>query len=153
LQTTKSSFGRSKLAALKIFHQFCKYIVKMMRIYRTVIRLLIYFYYRVVNNLSWYKELDLVHFISHFGRHFRIGQMLSRHSVQSRLTSEQGINFTEFSYQVFQAYDWLHLFQKYGCKFQVGLFQFFFLSFSILFLFHSRLEVMTKWETLSLAMN
>ncbi|XP_059472108.1 tyrosine--tRNA ligase, mitochondrial [Neocloeon triangulifer] len=75
---------------------------------------------RVVNNLSWYKELDLLHFFSRIGRHFRVGQMLSRHSVKSRLASEQGISFTEFSYQIFQSYDWLHLLKNYNCRFQVG---------------------------------
>jgi tyrosyl-tRNA synthetase len=46
--------------------------------------------------------------------------MLLRHSVQSRLSSEVGMSFTEFCYQVFQAYDWLHLLQRYDCRFQVG---------------------------------
>ncbi|PNF40698.1 Tyrosine--tRNA ligase, mitochondrial [Cryptotermes secundus] len=46
--------------------------------------------------------------------------MLSRHSVQSRLSSEAGMSFAEFCYQVFQAYDWLHLLQRYDCRFQVG---------------------------------
>jgi tyrosyl-tRNA synthetase len=45
--------------------------------------------------------------------------MLSRNSVQSRINSESGISFTEFSYQVLQGYDWLHLLQKYKCRFQV----------------------------------
>ncbi|CAB3370911.1 Hypothetical predicted protein [Cloeon dipterum] len=75
---------------------------------------------RVVNNLEWYKKMDLVHFISHHCRHFRLSRMLSRHSVQSRLNSEQGMSFTEFTYQVFQGYDWLHLYKTYGCSFQVG---------------------------------
>lgn len=49
-----------------------------------------------------------------------MGQMLSRHSVRSRIESEEGMSFTEFTYQVFQAYDWLQLFQNYNCQFQLG---------------------------------
>lgn len=46
--------------------------------------------------------------------------MLNKTSVQSRLQSEQGLSFTEFTYQIFQAYDWLHLLQNYDCRFQIG---------------------------------
>ncbi|XP_069697472.1 tyrosine--tRNA ligase, mitochondrial isoform X2 [Periplaneta americana] len=74
----------------------------------------------IVDNLEWYTQQNVVDFVSHVGRHFRLGTMLSRHSVQSRLSSEVGMSFTEFCYQLFQAYDWLHLLQKYNCKFQVG---------------------------------
>lgn len=55
-----------------------------------------------------------------FGRNFRMGQMLSRSSVQTRLQNESGMSFTEFTYQIFQAYDWLHLYKNYNCKFQLG---------------------------------
>lgn len=54
------------------------------------------------------------------GRHFRMGNLLSRSSVQSRLQSENGMCFTEFSYQIFQAYDWLQLFREHDCRFQLG---------------------------------
>lgn len=53
------------------------------------------------------------------GRHFRLGEMLSRTSVKNRLEGK-GLSFTEFTYQVFQAYDWLHLFKEYNCRFQLG---------------------------------
>lgn len=53
------------------------------------------------------------------GRHFRLGTMLSLSSVQSRLQGD-GMSFTEFTYQVFQAYDWLHLVKEYDCRFQLG---------------------------------
>lgn len=53
------------------------------------------------------------------GRHFRMGTMLSRSFVQNRLQSD-GISYTEFSYQIFQAYDWYHLYKLYKCKFQIG---------------------------------
>ncbi|XP_018531464.1 tyrosine--tRNA ligase, mitochondrial [Lates calcarifer] len=74
----------------------------------------------VLNNLSWYKDRGVVDFLSEAGRHFRMGTMLSRHSVQSRLKSADGMSLTEFTYQVFQAYDFYHLHQIYGCKIQLG---------------------------------
>lgn len=74
----------------------------------------------IVNNADWYRDLNFVDFISQIGRHFRMGQMLSRHSVRSRIESEEGMSFTEFTYQVFQAFDWLQLYQKYNCQFQMG---------------------------------
>ncbi|KAM9351751.1 tyrosine--tRNA ligase, mitochondrial [Symphorus nematophorus] len=74
----------------------------------------------VLNNLSWYKDRSVVGFLSEAGRHFRMGTMLSRHSVQSRLKSADGMSLTEFTYQVFQAYDFYHLNQIYGCKIQLG---------------------------------
>ncbi|XP_029992162.1 tyrosine--tRNA ligase, mitochondrial [Sphaeramia orbicularis] len=74
----------------------------------------------VLNNLSWYKDRDVVGFLSEAGRHFRMGTMLSRHSVQSRLKSTEGMSLTEFTYQVFQAYDFYHLHQIYGCRIQLG---------------------------------
>lgn len=58
--------------------------------------------------------------MSQIGRHFRMGTMLNKTSVQSRLQSEQGMSFTEFTYQIFQAYDWLHLLKNYKCRFQMG---------------------------------
>ncbi|XP_042352239.1 tyrosine--tRNA ligase, mitochondrial [Plectropomus leopardus] len=74
----------------------------------------------VLNNLSWYKDWGVVAFLSEAGRHFRMGTMLSRHSVQSRLKSADGMSLTEFTYQVFQAYDFHHLNQIHGCKIQLG---------------------------------
>ncbi|KFB37901.1 AGAP000012-PA-like protein [Anopheles sinensis] len=74
----------------------------------------------VVNNADWYERYSFVEFMANVGRHFRMGAMLSRSSVQSRLHSESGMSFTEFSYQLFQAYDWLHLLRQYDCRFQLG---------------------------------
>ncbi|XP_054633762.1 tyrosine--tRNA ligase, mitochondrial [Dunckerocampus dactyliophorus] len=74
----------------------------------------------VLDNLSWYKDWSVVQFLSDAGRHFRMGTMLSRHSVQSRLRSGDGMSLTEFTYQVFQAYDFYHVNQIYGCKIQLG---------------------------------
>ncbi|XP_028305898.1 tyrosine--tRNA ligase, mitochondrial [Gouania willdenowi] len=74
----------------------------------------------VLNNLSWYRNRDVVGFLSEAGRHLRMGTMLSRHSVQSRLKSAEGLSLTEFTYQLFQAYDFHHLNQVYGCRIQLG---------------------------------
>ncbi|KAM3869929.1 tyrosine--tRNA ligase, mitochondrial [Diretmus argenteus] len=74
----------------------------------------------VLDNRSWYKNRDVVGFLSDAGRHFRMGTMLSRHSVQSRLRGADGMSLTEFMYQVFQAYDFYHLHQVYGCRIQLG---------------------------------
>lgn len=65
-----------------------------------------------------------VDLIGKAGRHLRMGTLLSRTSVRSRLQSSVGMSFTEFSYQLFQAYDWFHLFKNYHCSFQVCIFIF-----------------------------
>ncbi|CAH1100266.1 unnamed protein product [Psylliodes chrysocephalus] len=75
---------------------------------------------RILNNESWYQVMSPIELIGGAGRHLRMGTLLSRSSVQSRLQSASGMSFTEFSYQLFQAYDWLHLFKNYQCSFQVG---------------------------------
>lgn len=87
---------------------------------------LIIFCFRILNNEEWYRNIDSIRFVSEIGRHFRMGTMLLKQSVQNRINSDIGMSFTEFSYQIFQSYDWLHLLNKYNCKFQVI---FFFLSF------------------------
>ncbi|RXM35506.1 Tyrosine--tRNA ligase, mitochondrial [Acipenser ruthenus] len=74
----------------------------------------------ILNNASWYRGIDVVEFLSTVGRHFRMGTLLSRHSVQSRLKSAEGMSLTEFSYQIFQAYDFYHLNQHHDCRIQLG---------------------------------
>ncbi|TRY91471.1 hypothetical protein DNTS_027216 [Danionella cerebrum] len=74
----------------------------------------------VLNNRSWYKDWQLLEFFSDVGRNFRMGKMLSRHSVQTRLKSDEGMSFTEFSYQLFQAFDFYQLHQLHGCRIQLG---------------------------------
>lgn len=69
--------------------------------------------------MEWYEGIGVIDFMNNVGRQFRMGTMLSRDSVKTRL-SKNGMSFTEFTYQAFQAYDWLHLFKKYKCKFQVN---------------------------------
>jgi len=73
---------------------------------------------RIVNNYQWLSALDLIHFLRDIGKHFPIGVMLAKDSVKSRL--EAGISYTEFSYMVLQAYDFLHLHQELGCELQAG---------------------------------
>lgn len=77
-------------------------------------------FYRICNNAVWYKTLNSVDFVCGVGRHFRVGTMLNRTSVASRLKSEVGISFTEFTYMIFQAYDWFYLLKKHDCRFQVN---------------------------------
>ncbi|XP_076757557.1 tyrosine--tRNA ligase, mitochondrial [Xylocopa sonorina] len=75
---------------------------------------------QILNNLEWYKDTNLLSFIKEIGKYFRIGTMLGRASVKARLESDSGMSFTEFTYPIFQGYDWLHLHRKYNCKFQIG---------------------------------
>ncbi|CAG9584475.1 unnamed protein product [Danaus chrysippus] len=74
----------------------------------------------ILNNEEWYRNIDSIKFVSEIGRHFRMGTMLLKQTVQNRINSEIGMSFTEFSYQIFQSYDWLHLLNKYNCRFQIG---------------------------------
>ena len=74
-----------------------------------------------VNNADWYRAMGVITFLRDIGKNFSVNQMLARESVRSRIEErEQGISFTEFSYQIFQAYDYLHLHRKYSCTIQMG---------------------------------
>lgn len=73
-----------------------------------------------MDNIEWYKNLTFLDFIGEIGQHFRVGDMLSLTSVKTRMDNDEGINFTEFSYQVCQSYDWWQLFNSYKCHFQLG---------------------------------
>ncbi|GIY08812.1 tyrosine--tRNA ligase, mitochondrial [Caerostris extrusa] len=75
---------------------------------------------RIMKNSEWYKNTSIIDFIGEAGRNLRVTDMLSRTSVRSRMESGAGINFAEFSYQVFQSYDWMYLLKNYRCKFQFG---------------------------------
>ena len=74
----------------------------------------------LVNNLDWTAPLSAVDFLRDVGKHFRVNRMLAKEAVSARLGSEAGISFTEFSYQILQALDFLELFQRYGCVLQTG---------------------------------
>ena len=75
---------------------------------------------RMVNNADWLGTIDLLSFLRDAGKHFTVNYMLQKESVSRRLESEEGISFTEFSYLVLQAYDFLQLFDRYGCTLQMG---------------------------------
>ena len=75
----------------------------------------------LLDNASWLDDLPLVDFLRDVGKHFTVNQMVARDSVRSRFErAEQGISFTEFSYMLVQAYDFLTLFDRYGCRVQLG---------------------------------
>ncbi len=75
---------------------------------------------RIVNNAEWFSEMSLIDFLRDVGKHFRLGSMLAKDSVKQRVHSEEGISYTEFSYLLFQAYDFAHLFETYGVRLQCG---------------------------------
>lgn len=73
-----------------------------------------------VNNFDWFKTISMIDFLRDVGKHFRVGVMLSKDSVRSRLESEEGMSFTEFCYQTLQGYDFYHLNKEYGVTLQLG---------------------------------
>ena len=74
---------------------------------------------RVVNNLDWTRDVDVIAFLRDIGKHFSVNRMLDREAVAARLAGE-GISFTEFSYQLLQSFDYLELYRRYGCRLQGG---------------------------------
>jgi len=75
----------------------------------------------LVDNSAWLGTLGLTDFLRDVGKHFTVNAMIAKESVRARLTErEQGISYTEFSYMLLQAYDFLHLHDTYGCRLQAG---------------------------------
>lgn len=74
----------------------------------------------LVDNRDWTKDVTLLAFLRDIGKHATVNQMLARESVRTRLESENGISFTEFSYMLLQAHDYLWLHDHHGCALQVG---------------------------------
>ncbi|MFD5319424.1 tyrosine--tRNA ligase [Streptomyces sp. NPDC127098] len=74
----------------------------------------------MVNNMDWTTGLSVIEFLRDIGKHFRVNKMLTKDSVAQRLASDQGISYTEFSYQLLQAMDFLQLYRRYGCTLQTG---------------------------------
>ncbi|MEU5533450.1 tyrosine--tRNA ligase [Streptomyces sp. NPDC020362] len=74
----------------------------------------------MVNNLDWTANLSAIEFLRDIGKHFRVNKMLTKDSVARRLESDQGISYTEFSYQILQGMDFLQLYRRYGCTLQQG---------------------------------
>ncbi|HEV8347727.1 MAG TPA: tyrosine--tRNA ligase [Vicinamibacterales bacterium] len=75
---------------------------------------------RIVNNAEWLAAFDLLGFLRDTGKHFTVNYMLQKEAVNRRLESEEGISYTEFSYLLLQARDFLELFDRYGCTLQLG---------------------------------
>ena len=75
---------------------------------------------RIINNADWLRKLNLLEFLRDTGKHFTVNYMLAKESVKRRLDQDEGISFTEFSYLMLQSYDFLTLFDQYGCTLQMG---------------------------------
>lgn len=75
---------------------------------------------RIVNNADWLCSISLMDFLRDVGKHFTVNYMITKDSVKTRLEREEGISYTEFSYMLLQAYDFLQLFDRYGCTLQAG---------------------------------
>ncbi|XP_051114049.1 tyrosine--tRNA ligase, chloroplastic/mitochondrial-like isoform X2 [Andrographis paniculata] len=76
--------------------------------------------FKILNNYEWWKDVKLLDFMRDVGRFARVGTMMSKESVRKRLESEQGMSYTEFTYQLLQGYDFLHLFRAEGVNVQIG---------------------------------
>jgi tyrosyl-tRNA synthetase len=75
----------------------------------------------MLNNADWLTKLNLLDFLRDIGKHFSVNEMIKRDSVRTRLEErDQGISYTEFSYMLMQAYDFLYLFEHHGCTIQMG---------------------------------
>ncbi|TRM69937.1 hypothetical protein BD626DRAFT_544493 [Schizophyllum amplum] len=74
----------------------------------------------VKSNLEWHSKFSMLDFFMVVGNNARLNTMLNKESVRTRLTSKDGMSYTEFSYQLLQAYDFYHLYRKHGCTIQVG---------------------------------
>jgi tyrosyl-tRNA synthetase len=74
----------------------------------------------MVNNLDWTASLSAIEFLRDIGKHFRVNKMLTKDAVARRLESQEGISYTEFSYQLLQGMDFLELYRRHGCTLQQG---------------------------------
>lgn len=74
----------------------------------------------MVNNLDWTAGMSAIEFLRDIGKHFRVNKMLTKDSVARRLESQEGISYTEFSYQLLQGMDFLELYRRHGCTLQQG---------------------------------
>jgi tyrosyl-tRNA synthetase len=74
----------------------------------------------LLNNADWLRPITLLEFLRDTGKHFTVNYMLAKEAVKRRLGGDEGLSFTEFSYLLLQSYDYLVLFQRYGCTLQMG---------------------------------
>jgi tyrosyl-tRNA synthetase len=75
---------------------------------------------RIVNNYDWLGPITMMEFLRDVGKHFTVNNLLGKEAISRRLESDEGISFTEFSYPLLQAYDYLVLFDRYKCNLQMG---------------------------------
>ena len=75
---------------------------------------------QIIRNSTWLRTANLLDFLRNVGKHFTVNSMIGKESVRSRMEREDGISYTEFSYQLLQAYDFLMLYEQQGCTFQSG---------------------------------
>lgn len=75
---------------------------------------------RVVNNVDWTRPISFLEFLRDYGKYLTVNYMMAKDSVRSRLESESGLSYTEFSYMFLQAMDFVHLSKEQGCRLQVG---------------------------------
>jgi len=77
---------------------------------------------QLVNNYDWMKEISLIEFVRDVGKHITVNYMMAKDSVKKRIDAESktGMSFTEFTYQLFQGYDFYHLYKENNCKLQMG---------------------------------
>ena len=74
----------------------------------------------MLNNADWLRSLNYLAFLRDIGRHFSVNRMLSAEAYRTRYASDSGLSFLEFNYMLLQAYDFLHLYEEYGCVLQMG---------------------------------
>jgi tyrosyl-tRNA synthetase len=74
----------------------------------------------ILNNRDWIEKFNILDFLRDVGKNFNVSTMLSKQSVKNRIDSQSGISFTEFTYQILQAYDFLHLNNTLNCNLQLG---------------------------------
>jgi tyrosyl-tRNA synthetase len=75
---------------------------------------------RIVNNLDWTGPMSAIAFLRDIGKHFTVNRMLAKEAVAARMEVGEGVSYTEFSYQIMQALDYLELYRRYGCALQTG---------------------------------
>lgn len=75
---------------------------------------------RFVNNYNWLSQLSMIEYLRDVGKHFTVNAMIKKDIVANRLTDDNSISYTEFSYSLLQGYDYYHLHQEYGCDLQIG---------------------------------
>jgi tyrosyl-tRNA synthetase len=74
----------------------------------------------LVDNLDWTAPMSAIDFLRDIGKHFRVNQLIRKEAIAQRLASQEGISYTEFSYQLLQALDYLELYRVHGCTLQTG---------------------------------